>query len=288
MYTSENNRGKMSLINMDPLSIFGASGFIGSYFCKFSKHKTIAISRNRIEAATPNLVYFIGTTDNYNIFTNPTIDIKTNIELLINVLESNREKFGRFTINYISSWFVYGDVTIPYREDSKCEPKGFYSISKYAAEMFLISYCKTYNINYRILRLGNVVGEGDSGVSKKKNALQYLVNKIKNNEDIELYEGGDITRDYIHVEDVVRAIDIIIDYCPFNKIVNVGSGKPIKLKELIDIVRLNRNSASRITSIATPDFHKLVQVRDAYLDTSYLSSLGFNARKSIYEEVINL
>ena len=47
--------------------------------------------------------------------------------------------------------------------------------------MFLISYCKTYNINYRILRLGNVVGVGDLGVSKEKNALQYLVDKIKSN-----------------------------------------------------------------------------------------------------------
>ena len=288
MKTSDKDRGKMSSVSMDSLSIFGATGFIGSNFCKFSKYKTVTVSRNQIESATPNLVYFIGTTDNYNIFTNPTIDVKTNIELLINVLECNRKKFGNFTINYISTWFVYGNASIPYHEDSKCEPKGFYSISKYAAEMFLISYCKTYDINYRILRLGNVVGVGDLGVSKKKNALQYLVDKIKSNEDIELYEGGEITRDYIHVEDVVRAIDVIIADCPVDKIINVGSGKPIKLKELIDIVRLNSNSTSKITSIATPDFHKLVQVRDAYLDTSYLSSLGFKPIKSIYEEVVSL
>jgi nucleoside-diphosphate-sugar epimerase len=270
------------------ISVFGATGFIGSNFCKYSKHESVAISRENMEAESRDLIYFIGTTDNYNVFTDPLIDIKINIEQLINVLESNRIKFENFNINYISSWFVYGDGVLPYREDSKCEPKGFYSISKYAAEMFLTSYCKTFGINYRILRLGNVFGAGDLGVSKKKNALQYLVNKIKNNQDIELYEGGEILRDYIHIEDVVRAIDLIIDSCPFNKVVNIGSGKPAKLKDLVNMVCLKRNSTSRIKSIPTPEFHRLVQVRDAYLDTSFLKSLGFETKKSIYEEVLNL
>ena len=278
----------MHKVIVQPISVFGATGFVGSNFCKYSEHETVSIQRDKLESTTPEIVYFIGTTDNYNIFSDPTIDIKYNIELLVNVLEANRRKFGIFKFNLISSWFVYGEGPIPYREDSNCNPRGFYSISKYAAEMFLTSYCETFNIDYRILRLANVFGPNDSGVSNKKNALQYLVNKIKNNQDIELYEGGEIIRDYIHVEDVVRAIDLIIDTCPLNIIVNIGSGKPTRLKDLMDELILYRKSTSKVTSIPTPEFQKKVQVRNSYLDTSYLNSFGFSIVKPIHEMVYKL
>jgi len=270
------------------ISVFGATGFIGSNFCKYSKHKSIGIPRDSMEAATQDLVYFIGTTDNYNILTDPTIDIKTNIELLINVLEYNRMKFEKFTINYISSWFVYGDGALPYREETKCEPKGFYSISKYAAEMFLISYCKTYNIEYRIFRLGNVFGPNDLGMSYKKNSLQYLIQKLKNGEDITLYENGDFVRDFIHVEDVVLAIDLVIEKSPTNIIINIGSGEPTKFKDIVKVAHDYHNSSSEILSVPTPEFQKLVQVRDAFLDISYIKSLGFRITKPIHEEIFNL
>ena len=246
------------------------------------------IPRKTKLAMNSDILYCIGTTDNYNVLTKPTLDIQTNIELLVEILEANRKKFGKFTFNYLSSWFVYGESDLPYRVDSICNPKGFYSISKYAAEMFLISYCKTYDINYRILRLGNVFGLNDQGVSQKKNALQYLIQKIKNDEDISLYEGGDVVRDYIHVDDVVKAVDLVLAKSPVNMTINIASGEPTKLKDAIDIVHAHHQSKSRIFNIPTPEFHKIVQVRDAYLDTSFIKSLGFTITKPILKEIINL
>ena len=270
------------------ISVFGGTGFIGSTYQKVSSNNVNIIPREQRLTVSPNILYCIGTTDNYNVLTNPTLDIRTNIELLIEILEENRKKFGNFTFNYLSSWFVYGETDLPYRVDAVCNPKGFYSISKYAAEMFLISYCKTYNINYRILRLGNVFGLSDQGISQKKNALQYLIQKIKNNEDISLYEGGEVVRDYIHVDDVVRAIDLVLAKSPVNIIINIASGEPTKLKDAIEIVLTHHKSKSRVLNIPTPEFHKIVQVRDAYLDTSLIKSLGFVITKPILEEIIYL
>ena len=71
-------------------------------------------------------------------------------------------------------------------------------------------------------------------VSKKKNALQYLVNKLKENGPIELYDNGDVYRDYIYVDDVVDAINLIIKKGSANEIYNIGNdNNVIKIKVII-------------------------------------------------------
>ena len=185
------------------LSVYGATGFVGSEFARKSKFKNETLSRTNLNPSFSEVIYFVGTTDNYNVLENPKLDIQVNLEFLIDQLETLRLKFGKFRFNFISSWFVYGDAQKPpFKESGPCEPKGFYSISKYAAELFLKSYCATYGIEYRIIRLSNIFGSNDGGVSKKKNALQYLLNEIKNQNPVRLYEGGEFVRDYLDVRDV--------------------------------------------------------------------------------------
>jgi nucleoside-diphosphate-sugar epimerase len=172
---------------VNQISLYGSTGFIGSNFAKLDSLHIDKVDRHNPNPQFNDIVYAIGTTDNYNIFENPRIDIETNLIKLIEDLEVLRNKFGTFTFNYLSSWFVYGDSKpLPFTVSNNCNPKGFYSISKFAAEKFLVSYCSTYKINFRILRLSNIFGINDKGVSSKKNALQFLVNKIKLNEKIDL------------------------------------------------------------------------------------------------------
>jgi len=268
--------------------VFGASGFIGSQFLKSSVNETVPVTRGTRYVNADQLLFLIGTTDNYNVFTDPTIDIRTNLIELMTTLEENRKQNSNFIFNYVSSWFVYGEGPLPYSEDQKCNPKGFYSITKYSAELLLESYCKTYEIPYRILRLANVVGPTDNGVSEKKNALQFLISKLKNNEEIELYENGDLLRDYIHVSDVANAIDLVLGSSLLNTIINIGNGNPKKLSDLIEIARIKLKSESKISSIQTPEFHKLVQVKDSYLDVTKLKSLGYSPKYTIEEELVNL
>ena len=92
-------------------------------------------------------VYFISTVDNYNVHTDMHIDINTNLNVLMDVLKSFRESSPDAVFNFISSWFVYGNVPLPAKEDSHCNPRGFYSITKRAAEQMLISYCETFGLN---------------------------------------------------------------------------------------------------------------------------------------------
>lgn len=267
---------------MNDISVFGSSGFIGSRFCDLYPTDVVRIEKTNYVPKTNNILYLISTVDNYNIHSNLHLDIDTNLKVLMNVLQ-NVPKNSDFTINFVSSWFVYGQNNeIPFREDfSKCNPTGFYSITKYCAEQMLISFCQTFNIKYRIFRLANVLGEGDLKISKKKNALQYLIKEVTKNNDVELYYGGKVLRDYIHVDDVCRAIKFCMEKAPSNEIINIGSGEPFMFGDLIEKAIEYSNSSSKIIHINPTEFHNIVQVRHSYLDVKKLHSYGFKSEYDI-------
>jgi nucleoside-diphosphate-sugar epimerase len=265
------------------VSVFGSTGFIGNIFCELYSNEANIIPREQREPETNNILYFISTIHNYNIFDSPHLDIETNLSLLIDVLEECKNK-ENVIFNFISSWFVYGKTEDqPANENSTCNPKGFYSITKRTAEQLLISYCETFGINYRILRLCNVYGETDTKVSKKRNALQNLIGELIYDKDIYLYDGGENIRDFMHVEDVCRAIKLCIDAAPLNEITNIGSGNPYKFKDIILYAKNAIGSNSTLHSCEAPEFHKTVQVKDMYLDVTKLKNMGFVQKYTIWE-----
>lgn len=275
---------------MNKLSVYGGRGFIGSNFCKMFSDDVVVMDRDDFSPKTKDILYLISTTDNYNVLDNNLhIDIDTNLTVLMNVLKTIIHKKDT-TFNFVSSWFVYGkNFEIPFREDySSCDPCGFYSITKYCAEKLLVSFCETNDIKYRIFRLGNVLGVGDNKISKKKNALQYLIREIVRGNDIPLYYGGEVLRDYIGVDDVCRGMKVCIENSQINQITNIGSGRPYRFLDLINMAIKYSNSKSKIIDIKSSKFHDVVQIRHSYLDTAKLISYGFEQEDSIEEIVKNL
>lgn len=264
----------------DWVSVYGASGFVGSNYIKHNPNY-FAVNRGNFEPYTDDVLYLISTTHNYNVFDDVHIDINTNLNHLMDVLEACRKKNIRGVFNFVSSWFVYGNTSLPATETSYCNPKGFYSITKRAAEQLLISYCETYGMKYRILRLGNVVGRGDKNVSAKKNALQYMTNLMIEGKPVELYEDGNFYRDVIHVYDCVRAINTVIREGEPNQIYNIGNGVPVHFGSLIYKIHDRLASNSTITSIPQKEFHKIVQVQSMYMDNSKIKALGYSPRMSL-------
>lgn len=268
------------------ISVFGGSGFVGSNFISMFKDECTKISRENNTPQTQNILYFISTVDNYNIYTDPYLDIDTNLTKLIKVLEECRKLGKDVVFNFISSWFVYGKITaIPATEDTVCNPTGFYSITKYAAEKMLASYCDTFGIKYRILRLTNIIGPGDKKVSKKKNAIQYMIGCLKNNEPINIYDGGSNIRDFMDVEDCCRAIKVCLDTAPLNEIINISNSEPKTIGEIINYAKEKLNSKSIVQSIPAPEFHKVVQIKNIWLDNKKLLSYGYIPKTSVFESV---
>jgi nucleoside-diphosphate-sugar epimerase len=263
------------------LSVFGGSGFVGSRFCALYPEEAHVEPRDAPSPTHDEILYLISTTHNYHVYDDLQIDIDTNLKRLMQVLEACRER--DFTLNFVSSWFVYGTQTeLPAEESAHCRPQGFYSITKKCAEDLLVSFCRTFKKKYRILRLSNVYGPGDR-FSKRKNALQYMIQRLVKDEPVELYAAGTPVRDYLYVDDVCRALKLCVERAPLDEITNVGRGVPQRLLDLIDYCRGRLGSKSVVTSIDVPEFHKTVQAHDFWLDVKKLGALGFAPEIGMHE-----
>jgi nucleoside-diphosphate-sugar epimerase len=149
-----------------------------------------------------------------------------------------------------------------------------------------MSYCETFDLNYRILRLANVLGKEDKKVSAKKNALQYLLGEIKANRPVDLYDSGYFYRDYIDVRDCARAIDLVVRLGEKNSIYNIGNGEPITFREVVEYARQKVNSTSELKTIEQKEFHKKVQSsRSFFMDNTRLKQLGYSPEHTIHQTI---
>ena len=273
---------------MSDMTVFGSTGYIGNYF--ISKNNCLVVDRKDRIPKSQDVLYLISTVDNYNIFSNIHLDIDTNLTVLVDVLEAWKNinpTTGVF--NYVSSWFVYGrDSILPATEESIANPTGFYSSTKLCAEHLVRSFCETHNLNYRILRICNVYGDIDKKSSNRKNALQFLISKIKKNEDISLYYDGDFLRSYMHIDDVCSAINLVCKKGNVNQIYNIAPDEPSKFIDIINIVINETRSKSNISNIDATHFHKVVQVKDMWMCNNKIKLIGFKQNISMREGIIDL
>ena len=246
------------------LSIYGGTGVIGSYY--IALYGGLLISRNQLEPLSDNALYLISTTS--NSYSNPLIHTDTNIDCLMKRMIACRQA-GVKTFNFISSWFVYGSTDVIMRESSPCKPKGLYSITKHCAEQLVIDFCSFHGIDWRIMRLPNVYGGPDKS-NGQRNALHYMVQRLKVNEPIEMVNG--LTRDYLHIYDTCRAIKLLMDVAPVNDIYNIGSGQEMELAACIGLCSETLNSQSAITFRPHRNYEQSLHMR---LDCRKLQALGF-------------
>ena len=264
----------------DKISVYGGTGFVGGIFCQTYPEETIVIPREERKPQSNNILYFLSTTSNYNVFQDLHVDIDTNLNILMDVLEYCKDNDVIF--NYMSTGFVYGNDIINAKETDHCDPRGFYSITKRSAEQLLVSFCETFGVKYRILRGTNIYGH-DKTKSCKKNVLGHMVNLLKEDQEVILYDNGKYYKDYMHVEDVARAIKTVLDKGEVNTIYNIGTGHTRLYREIIYMAKDMLSSESKIVPVDTPDFYKKVQAKNFTLNVDKLYSLGFRHNISVEE-----
>ena len=274
---------------MNKISVFGGTGFIGGTFHRLYSEDVVLVSRESKEFETNEVLYFISTTTNQSVFSNLHIDIDTNLSLFVDVLEKCK---GRdVTFNFISSGFVYGNDIIDAKETDCCNPTGFYSITKRCAEQLLISFCETFGIKYRILRIGNVYGL-DKTISTGKNVLGYMIGLLKENKDIKLYGGGEFLKDYMFVEDICIAIKLILEGESVNEVYNIASGTSMTFKDIIQSAKDIVGSQSNLITIPFPKEQEYIQIKNMTLKKNYfeifLILLTFFLPLLVSVDVINI
>ena len=163
------------------------------------------------------------------------------LQSLLNFASKNKVK----KLIFASSASIYGDTkNKKISENFRSDPKHFYAYTKLIGEKMIINYSKINKFNYTIFRFFNIYGKKSTAVVAK-----FIAQKLQNKK-ITIFGDGKQKRDFLHIDDLNRAIFQSIKIKKSNnQIYNLGSGKPesvINLKKIVserkDHIFLNKRN----------------------------------------------
>lgn len=183
-----------------------------------------------------DIVYHLISTSNPGTSNDDIIkDIEGNVVNTIKVLNNCVKNNIKKVIFVSSGGTVYGiPEELPIKEEAKTDPICSYGITKLMIEKYLSLYNHLYNLDYSVIRLANPYGPFH--VSNNQGLINVYLNKIINNESIEIWGNGEIGRDYIYIDDVTEALYLAMIKDQKDKIINIGSEKSTTINDIIKII----------------------------------------------------
>ena len=212
---------------------------------------------------------------------NPRAYINSNIIGTFNVMElAKKYKVKHLLMSSSSS--VYGANTeMPFTETEKADTQlTIYAATKKSNESMAHSYSHLWKIPTTMFRFFTVYGPW----GRPDMALFKFVNGIINNKPIDIYNNGEMYRDFTYVEDLVNGIKLLVNCIPDNnkisendslspdapyRVVNIGNSDKIKLIDFIDAIEesLNKKAIRNYMSMQKGD------VTETWADASLLQKL---------------
>lgn len=168
---------------------------------------------------------------------NPDAYVSSNLVGFFNILEACRH-FGTEHLVFASSSSVYGgNDKVPFStEDKVDEPVSLYAATKKSNELMAHAYSKLYGYPVTGLRFFTVYGP----MGRPDMAYFKFAKKIVNGEPIQIYNNGDMLRDFTYIDDIVTGVYNILCNPPAvnekgvaYKIYNIGNNQPVKLMDFI-------------------------------------------------------
>tara|TARA_R110001632_G_scaffold112095_1_gene223008 strand:- start:38989 stop:40128 length:1140 start_codon:yes stop_codon:yes gene_type:complete len=171
-------------------------------------------------------------------------------------------------------------------EVSKIHPSSIYGLTKQVQEQMCMITGRSLNIPVVAYRYQNVYGPGQSLSNPYTGIISIFSTRIKNNNEINIFEDGKESRDFVYIQDVVDATILGIEKEEANyNIYNVGSGERITVLNVMQ--SLSREYKTNAKYNISGNF-RLGDIRDNYADLSKISAdLGFKPKVS-FEEGIKL
>jgi dTDP-L-rhamnose 4-epimerase len=154
------------------------------------------------------------------------------------------------------------------REDDQLSPASIYAATKLAQEELVRVACRSMELGHSILRFQNVYGEGQSLHNPYTGILSIFSTRIRLGLPLPIFEDGEESRDFVHVEDVARAVLARVeDPSREGVTMNVGSGKPTSVMQVAQL--LCRLMDSSIVPHVTGEY-RVGDIRHNYADLSVL------------------
>ena len=215
---------------------------------------------------------------------NPDAYIQSNIVGFFHVLEACRHYPVEHLVFASSSSVYGGNKKVPFStKDQVDQPVSLYAATKKSNELMAYAYSKLYQIPLTGLRFFTVydpMGRPDMAYFK-------FAKKIMENEPIQIYNHGDMLRDFTYIDDIVKGIEGILNNPPMQdengaayKIYNIGNNKPEKLMDYISVLErcLGRQARKEYLPMQPGD------VYETYADVRELmNDYGFKPSTTIEE-----
>lgn len=167
---------------------------------------------------------------------NPTAFLQTNLlgtqTLMDACLRYETERYHQ-----VSTDEVYGDLSLDrsgaaFTEESPLRPSSPYSASKAGADLMTLAYYRTYGLPITISRCSNNYGPNQF----PEKLIPRMIGRAMKNERLPVYGDGRNVRDWLYVEDHVRAIDLILHRGRAGRTYNVGGGCEMSNIELVRMI----------------------------------------------------
>lgn len=175
--------------------------------------------------------------------TNPEAYIESNLIGFFNILEACRHSYdddaGVEHLIYASSSSVYGsNKKVPYSTDDKVDnPVSLYAATKKSNELLAHAYSKLYGIPSTGLRFFTVYGP----LGRPDMAYFGFTNKLVKGEKIQIFNYGDMYRDFTYIDDIITGVMNVMNKVPSEnedgvkyKVYNIGNNKPESLMYFVE------------------------------------------------------
>jgi len=299
---------------MSTYLVTGGCGFIGSHLVDallIKNHKVIVIddlSTGKIENLSPKAELIVGNICDQDLIvdTLKQVDGCFHLAARLGLIACKEDWVGTNNVNlsgtimlfdgarkmkaahkktvpiiYASSCAVYGDSTqLPLIESYYASPLSAYGADKLGCELHGKVASEVHEIPNIGLRLFNVYGPRQNAASFDSGVIPIFIDRIKNNQPVDILGNGEQTRDFVHVSDVVDYFMFFmnnIKYTP--NVYNVCTGQVITINKLIALMGqlLNRTITKNFRAPRPGD------VMHSYGDTRKSLLLGIKAKTPLQE-----
>ncbi len=209
----------------------------------------------------------------------PGFDAEVNVAGSVNVLELARAANAHLVFASTGG-AIYGDVDEPASEEAPLRPVSAYGLAKRSAEVYVDGWNRIYGSDHVVLRFANVYGPRQSA-SLEGGVIAIFLERLTAGSPTAIFGDGTITRDFVHVDDVVHALLLAGDHR--GGVFNVGTGVETSIAELHVL-------CERAVGVDAPPRHDPPRAGDALrsvLDPAKATSeLGFTATVGLEDGIV--
>lgn len=244
------------------------------------------------------LIHFAAESHVDNSIKDPDAFINTNINGTHNLLKISLQEFNKnnnFHFHHISTDEVFGDLelnsTEKFSENTPYNPSSPYSASKAASDHLVRAYNKTYNLPITISNCSNNYGPRQHS----EKLIPTIIKKAINNESIPIYGDGKNVRDWIHVDDHNRAVDLIIEKGKIGQTYLIGGNCELDNNQVVKIictildkVKPKADNSSYQTQIKYVTDRKGHDRRYAINDSKIVKELNYQPKFTFEQGILEL